>query len=103
MELRITAQDGRCTVHEVDSGQTLMRVLRDMPEGVSGICGGVMACGTCHVYVDDAHLTLLSRPSTAERQMLDSLDSVRSNSRLSCQIYLTSVLKKLALSIAPEI
>jgi len=103
MELRIIGRDGQSTVHEVEPGQTLMRVLRDMPEGVSGICGGVMACGTCHVYVDERDLVLLSRPSANERQMLDSLESVKPNSRLSCQLFLTSALTKLSVSIAPEI
>jgi ferredoxin, 2Fe-2S len=61
--------------------------------GIEAQCGGSAACGTCHVYVDEAFLTKLPPVTTQEDQILSCTAAPRrSNSRLSCQIPLTDLL-----------
>lgn len=77
--------------HEVTctAGQSLMSAA--VANGVAGInadCGGSLACGTCHVYVAAGHEARLPPPSEYEREMLAAGHNTRSNSRLSCQVWL---------------
>jgi 2Fe-2S ferredoxin len=52
------------------------------PEGSA--CGGVCACSTCHVYVEEGK-ELLSEAEEDEEDILDKAFDVRMNSRLGCQ------------------
>ena len=52
------------------------------PEGSAG--GGVCACSTCHVYVEEG-AALLSEQEEDEEDILDKAFDVRMNSRLGCQ------------------
>ncbi|MES2098810.1 MAG: 2Fe-2S iron-sulfur cluster-binding protein [Pseudomonadota bacterium] len=85
----ITPQ-GRPTPCTTAVGTTLMMVaLVNGIDGVLAECGGSLVCGTCHVYVDRAHLALLDAPDAAEDAMLGMTAAERRpNSRLSCQITL---------------
>jgi 2Fe-2S ferredoxin len=60
--------------------------------GIDADCGGACACATCHVYVDPAWLDKLPKQQEMEVQMLDFAQEVKPNSRLSCQIKVTSAL-----------
>jgi ferredoxin, 2Fe-2S len=71
-------------------------------EELAAICGGSMACATCHVYVDEADLARLPVMSSSEGDMLDTCEQRTSRSRLSCQIILSAELDGLAVTIAPE-
>lgn len=58
--------------------------------GVEADCGGLMTCGTCHVYLLEPHATQLPPPSDEELGILDFTTAPRqANSRLSCQVMLT--------------
>jgi ferredoxin, 2Fe-2S len=52
------------------------------PEGSA--CGGVCACSTCHVYVDEG-AALLSPAGEDEEDILDKAFDVQLSSRLGCQ------------------
>ncbi len=52
------------------------------PEGYA--CGGVCACSTCHVYVQEG-ADLLSEMDDEENDILDKAFDVRAQSRLGCQ------------------
>lgn len=73
--------------------------------GITGIvaeCGGSAMCATCHVYVDDAFLSLLPEMGEVEDTMLDlTACERRENSRLSCQIRVTPELEDLVVRL-PE-
>ena len=75
-------------------GNTVMRTA--IAQGIDGIvaeCGGAAACGTCHVYVDEATLAKLPAPESNEEAMLDYTAEPRApNSRLSCQLKVTEEL-----------
>ena len=69
---------------EVPIGTSLLDAARkiDAPEGSA--CGGVCACSTCHVYVEEG-AALLSEADEDEEDILDKAFDVRMNSRLGCQ------------------
>jgi 2Fe-2S ferredoxin len=72
---------------EVPLGLSLMQGAVDTgTPGIVGECGGQMACGACHVYLDEPWLTLSGTRSTFEAGMLALSDNTRENSRLACQI-----------------
>lgn len=67
-------------------------------DGVLAECGGTLACGTCHVYVEPSQLFLLDAPSDAELEMLEAVAGERRpNSRLSCQLQISDRLDGLIL------
>ena len=47
-------------------------------------CGGVLACSTCHIYVEKG-LDSAPAPIDEEEDMLDLAPSLRDSSRLACQ------------------
>jgi 2Fe-2S ferredoxin len=69
---------------EVAVGESLLQAARraHAPEGDA--CGGVCACSTCHVYVEQG-AELLSPAEENEEDILDKAFDVRINSRLGCQ------------------
>jgi ferredoxin, 2Fe-2S len=69
---------------EVPVGTSLLDAARliDAPEGSA--CGGVCACSTCHVYVEEG-AQLLSDADEDEEDILDKAFDVRMSSRLGCQ------------------
>lgn len=50
-------------------------------------CGGVCACSTCHVYIEQGE-QLLSEATEAEMDRCDEAPGLQRNSRLSCQCIL---------------
>ena len=63
---------------------------------------GAAACATCHVYVDPAWIARTGQAGEGmEKDMLDFAEDVHENSRLACQIKLTSDLDGLVLRL-PE-
>jgi 2Fe-2S ferredoxin len=69
--------------------------------GIDGDCGGNCACATCHVYVDPDWAGRLGARTVGEEEMLNSVDELRANSRLACQITLTDDLDGLIVRL-PE-
>lgn len=85
----IEATDGTSVMHAAVS------------HGVDGIvaeCGGSAMCATCHVYVDPAFADRLAPLDAVEDEMLHSVAAERRpNSRLSCQLVVSSGLDGLVL------
>src|SRR5690349_23224444 len=69
---------------EVPVGSSILEAAQasGAPEGSA--CGGVCACSTCHVYVEEGQ-NLLSEAEEDEEDILDKAFDVRMNSRLGCQ------------------
>ena len=76
--------------HQVDAenGSTAMdAALNNMVPGIDGDCGGMAACGTCHVFVDPQFSDKVGAAAEGlEADMLALTDDVAENSRLACQI-----------------
>jgi len=81
---------------EVQDGLTVMEgAIQNNIPGIDADCGGGMACATCHVYVKDKWLDKLSEIEDGERDMIDMAFEPKKNSRLSCQIIVSSELEGL--------
>ncbi len=90
---------------EIDAplGITLMEAARQ--HGVQGViaqCGGACACATCHVYVDPAWLPRLEPREDMEEAMLENAWQPHNNSRLSCQIQITTDLNGLQVTVPAQ-
>jgi 2Fe-2S ferredoxin len=87
VQVTYVEQSGAAHVVDVPAGASLMQGAVDSKTpGIVGECGGQMACGTCHVFVDEPWLTIAGPRSAFEAGMLAVSDNTRENSRLACQI-----------------
>ncbi len=83
---------GEKTDIEAEDGFTVMEVaVRNNIPGIEADCGGACACATCHVYIQDEWSGTLPPKQEAEEDMLDFAFDVRPNSRLACQIKISSL------------
>jgi ferredoxin, 2Fe-2S len=69
---------------EVPVGKSILEAARQAHAPEGDACGGVCACSTCHVYVEQG-AELLSPAQEGEEDILDKAFDVRINSRLGCQ------------------
>jgi len=68
----------------IQVGESILQAARKVHAPEGDACGGVCACSTCHVYVEQG-AELLSPASEQEEDILDKAFDVRINSRLGCQ------------------
>jgi 2Fe-2S ferredoxin len=89
--MKITITDKGRYKHEIPfmEGDTVRDVIEDeINESDFGLCGGCIACSTCHVYVIKG---IYSTMRKSERETLDDLaDDIEDNSRLGCCLTLTA-------------
>ena len=101
---RITYIEFNGTPHCIDvpPGQSVMEgAVRNGVPGIDADCGGNCACATCHVYVDESWLPKVEGPREDEKSMLEYVQGAKANSRLSCQMAVTTELDGLVVSM-PE-
>ena len=105
INIKITDRNGE--THEViaptDMAMNLMEVVRSYElaeEGTIGICGGMAMCASCQCYIESEH-DLIPK-SDDEEAMLSEAFYLEKNSRLSCQIPISTNLNNLRIKIAPE-
>lgn len=102
-KLIVVNRAGEETSIEVADGLTVMEAIRDNGfDELLALCGGCCSCATCHVHVDPAFADKLPAMSEDEDDLLESSDHRAPNSRLSCQLPLSSDLDGLKVTIAPE-
>jgi ferredoxin, 2Fe-2S len=93
---------GESRAVDADVGATVMEAaIHNNIPGIEAECGGACACATCHVYVDEAWRAKVGEPSPMEEDMLDFGSDIRPNSRLSCQIKVSTALDGLVVT-TPE-
>jgi 2Fe-2S ferredoxin len=75
------------TIDNVAHDQSILEIALTNNIGLHHNCGGVCACSTCHLYVENGeeHLEELS---DKEEDFIDRAIDPRLNSRLSCQCVL---------------
>ena len=75
------------TFSDVEDGQSLLEVALKNDINLHHNCGGVCACSTCHVYVEQGD-EFLEELNDREEDFIDRAVNPRINSRLSCQCIL---------------
>lgn len=106
-DIQITIIDRTGVTHNVDAptdmALNLMEIVRMYelaPEGTIGVCGGMAMCASCQCYIHSDHF--LPEKQDDEEAMLSEAFNVQPNSRLGCQIHITSDLEGLKVELAPE-
>jgi 2Fe-2S ferredoxin len=101
---RIRYVEANGTAHDVEvaPGVSLMQAAVDrLIPGIEGDCGGLCACGTCHVYITGEWRARCGDPDELESGMLEFAFDVRDSSRLACQIQISDDLDGLVVQL-PE-
>ena len=103
-DINITVIDREGVSHKLaaptDMNMNLMEVGKSYEQPVEGVCGGMAMCASCQVYVHtDKHF---GERNDDEEAMLDEAYHVKSNSRLGCQISITTELEGAEFELAPE-
>ncbi|MEN9497660.1 MAG: hypothetical protein RL750_559 [Bacteroidota bacterium] len=75
------------TLDGIESGQSLLEVALKNDIDLHHNCGGVCACSTCHLYVQQGE-EFLEELSDKEEDFIDRAVNPRLNSRLGCQCLL---------------
>lgn len=101
-EVTYVESDG--TEHRIDVpiGVSVMQgAVNHMIPGIEGDCGGLCACGTCHVYLDRQWAEHCVPPDELEEGILEFAFAVDERSRLGCQIEMSEALAGLVVHL-PE-
>lgn len=95
------SHDGTRRELDIADGVSLMQAaVSNGIYDIVGDCGGSASCATCHVYVDNSFMDKVPAPSERETGMLDcAAAEVKPNSRLCCQIVMTSELDGIVVDI----
>jgi 2Fe-2S ferredoxin len=75
------------TLANIEHGQSLLEVALKNDINLHHNCGGVCACSTCHLYVQQGD-NFLEELSDKEEDFIDRAVNPRINSRLGCQCVL---------------
>ena len=78
----------------------LIRMYELAEEGTIGICGGMAMCASCQCYI--LNDVLKTERNVDEEAMLSEAYHVKENSRLGCQILITTTIDGLEIELAPE-
>ncbi len=91
------------TIDASENSSIMQAAQENAVAGIEGVCGGSMACATCHIYIDPEWLSRVeeedNEKSEEEEDTLDMAFDVRPTSRLGCQIKLTSNLDGLRVAL----
>jgi 2Fe-2S ferredoxin len=106
-DIKLSVIDREGVMHHVtaptDMAMNLMEVVRLYNlanEGTIGICGGMAMCASCQCYINSDNN--IPNMEDEEEAMLSEAFNVKKNSRLSCQIKITTELEGLVCELAPE-
>ncbi len=75
------------TINDVPVGDSILETALKNDIDLHHNCGGVCACSTCHVYVEQGE-TLVEELTDREEDFIDRAVNPRLNSRLGCQCVL---------------
>jgi 2Fe-2S ferredoxin len=85
----LTGKAGPTALLKGCKGQSLLELAMEHGINIEHACGGVCACSTCHVYVEDG-MKNLSESTEAEEDRVEEAPGLQRNSRLSCQCVIES-------------
>ena len=99
IKLKFVSNEGEKVV-EANEGVSILDVARSNGINLIGACEGACACGTCHIYIDEEHLTKIEKPSDNEENVLDIVFNLQQNSRLACQVITCKELDGAVITVA---
>ena len=99
--VNIIVEDPDGAIHDVSCrvGLSLMEAIRWAGLPLRSSCGGVMACGTCHIVLDEQSYAKVGEPGEEENAILDTVVDVTPTSRLSCQIAVDDSIENLRVKL----
>src|SRR3954468_8837220 len=74
-------------LENIESNQSLLEIALQNDIDLHHNCGGVCACSTCHLYVNEGE-DFMEEISDKEEDFVDRAINPRLNSRLGCQCVL---------------
>ena len=99
-KIKYVEHTGKEHVVEVPNGWSVMEgAVKNLIPGIDADCGGACACATCHVYVDEKWAGKIPAKQDMEQTMLEFVNDVKDNSRLSCQIKVTDELEGMVVTM----
>ena len=75
------------TLNNIESDQSILEVALKNDIDLHHNCGGVCACSTCHLYINEGE-NFVEELSDKEEDFIDRAINPRLNSRLGCQCVL---------------
>jgi 2Fe-2S ferredoxin len=98
--IRFIDIDGTEHPVEAENGQSVMQAgITNLVPGLVSECGGNGVCASCHALVDETWVGRLAPPQQLEADMLTCVLNHQPNSRLTCQIRMTSELDGLIVRV----
>ena len=91
--------DGNTVTVDAKEGMTLLEVAEENNIPVSSPCGGNLACGQCHVIIDEEYFSKTGGISEREQDVLDFVPYVTDTSRLACQVKITPELDGMKVTV----
>ena len=82
-------EDGEKVTVSVNPGETLLDVAHKHGIDIPFLCGGSLACSSCHVIVEESFFDKIPSATEDEEDMLDLVFEIKPTSRLGCQIVFT--------------
>ena len=87
---------------EAKQGWTLLDAAHAHDIDIEGVCGGSMACTTCHVFVAKKFLKSIPIATEEETALLAFAPGCKPNSRLGCQIKMSKELDGIEVQLPIE-
>lgn len=95
------APDGTRTTVAAAIGTSLMDTATGHNvDGILADCGGSCACATCHCYIGEPWLHLLTPVNEMEDAMLEVVKDRQASSRLACQVRITDAMDGMEVTVA---
>lgn len=103
IHINVIDREGKAESAPWGQGESLMEVLRDNGFPILASCGGVCACATCHIYIEESLRDTLGKRSESENELLQAANGFRPDvSRLACQISYNEALNGMTVTLASE-
>lgn len=80
----LTGKDEKIIELKAAKGESLLEVALDHGINIEHACGGVVACSTCHVYINQG-MDDLPEAEDDELDRVEEAPDLKMTSRLSCQ------------------
>ena len=100
VKIKFLDKQGKYKSIKAPVGTNLLKIAKKNHIKLEGTCGGEMLCTTCHVHILSNHINKIKKQSLEEKEILALAENLKKNSRLACQIEITSNLDGLIFCIA---